>query len=171
MNIRVLKESGHEESMLGLSLSFGSDPSKLKLTAMSLARKDGGHNKFLESIIVWLDVTAPRFWWSQADTYRLSSKNSESTMHTVTKRKLTQKDFQYPIPVTILDTLNMYIEAKDLRMIKNMLPEGFLQRRVWCVSYKTLKNIISQRMDHKLPEWKLFCDCILNQVEFPGYLQ
>ena len=55
----------------------------MKEISEKLHDKDEGHNKFLESIIIWAEVTAPRYWWQEADTYRLSTKQSESTMHTL----------------------------------------------------------------------------------------
>ena len=94
---RIIGEYGFEQALFGLGLSYGitsgmsySDfikndnlVNKMSSVAEKLCSNDGGHNKFLESIKIWLDVDAPRFWWSEADTYRLSSKNSESTMHTL----------------------------------------------------------------------------------------
>lgn len=77
-NIEILNESGYEEAMLGLSLSFNQPVSNMKGVSDRLYDKDGGHNKFLESVCVWLDITMPRYWWSEADTYRISvTKQSE----------------------------------------------------------------------------------------------
>jgi hypothetical protein len=54
--------------------------------------------------------------------------------------------------------------------LKNSLPEGFLQRRIWNLNYKTLRNIIEQRFNHKLPQWRVFCDTVLQSVEHPEFL-
>lgn len=169
MNILIRKEAGYEEAILGLSLSYNIDPLDAVLVAQKLAHKDGGHNKFLESMYLWLDITAPRFWWQEADTYRLSTKQSESTMHTIKRRLLTQDDFEYP--VYNLDALNIVISSNvSIEAIKNILPEGFLQRRIWVMNYKTLKNILTQRYTHKLPQWRQFCEYILESVEHPELL-
>ena len=101
----VIGEYGYEQSLMGLGLSFGltADTSfedlkaearlckdtkleKLAKVALKLAPKDGGHNKFLESMQVWIDINAPRYWWSEFDTYRSGvTKQSASTMHTLVK--------------------------------------------------------------------------------------
>ena len=46
----------------------------------------------------------------------------------------------------------------DIDIIKNALPDGFLQGRTVCTNYKVLRNIILQRRNHKLPQWKFFCE-------------
>ena len=124
----------------------------------------------MESMIVWLDVRAPRFFWQGADTYRISTKQSESTMHTIMRRELTQDDFQDGVDSIVLGRVNDFIRAKDFQAVKRHLPESFLQRRVWCMSYKTLQNIWYQRHDHKLPEWKEFLDQIVEQLAHPEYV-
>lgn len=172
MKVAILKEVGCQETLLGLSLSHGVDVDRAAEVALKLACKDGGENKFLESIYVWLDVTAPRFWWQEADTYRISSKQSESTMHTIHKRLLTQDDFEGVIVTDLLNIINEYVaryqnerSTKRLVELKNVLPEGFLQRRIWVVNYKTLRNILLQRTNHRLPQWKYFCKYITEHVE------
>ena len=61
----------------------------------------------------------------------------------------------------------IYQAAKvgDLVGVKKRLPEGFLQTRMWCMNYKTLRNIILQRRTHRLPHWKEFIRQTLEQVE------
>jgi hypothetical protein len=78
-------------------------------------------------------------------------------MHTLTKRPLTQENFAYNVPEVLLSQLNyLILEDTDLLEAKNLLPEGFLQRRIVCASYKSLRNIYWQRAGHKLREWELF---------------
>lgn len=173
MKVTVLNEAGYEEALLGLSLSYESrTPAELAERGVDqkLAKMDGGHNKFLESIMVWLDVTAPRYWWQEADTYRLSTKQSASTMHTIMKRPLAQSDFQGGIPYEYLDFLNELVSGGEFVRLKQLLPESFLQRRIWCVSYKTLRNIFLQREMHKLPEWRQFIKEVRSQVKRPWLL-
>lgn len=170
MNIRIMREAGYVEAMIGLSLSYGISPiDRAEKVALTLAQKDGGHNKFLESIYIWFDITAPRFWWQEADTYRLSTKQSESTMHTLGKRTLTHDDFEYPI-YNLAEINNLLSANLNIAIIKNILPEGFLQRRIWVMNYKTLRNIILQRATHKLPQWKQFCAYALENVRHPQLL-
>lgn len=181
--IRVEKanESGYEAALTGLAHNKKQSLQKMGIVAERLSDKDGGHNKFLESIIVWLDVRAPRYWWQEADTFRLSTKQSESTMHTLTG-ELLAVDLEDPASMQTflqqnfepdscsLDTLKEIYRAaerKDLVGVKKRLPEGFLQTRMWCMSYRTLRNIILQRRTHRLPHWKEFIRQTLSQLDHP----
>ncbi len=171
MNVEILKEAGYEEAMLGLSLSHLQPVEDMPAIAYRLAYKDAGHNKFLESIVVWLDIAAPRYWWQQFDTYRVGiTKQSESTMHTLMNRKLKRSDFEYPIHLDTLRRLNELIEGGYFEMLKSDLPEGFLQRRIVCTNYKVLRHIVLQRKDHRLPEWQFFISEIRRQVGYYNWL-
>lgn len=171
MKVRILKEAGYEEAMLGLSLNKNQLLELMPQVAEKLATKDGGHNKYLESIQVWLDITAPRYWWSQFDTYRVGvTKQSESTMHTGLNRPLTGMDFEGGMDSSRLRELNFYIEQKNFDKFKQMLPESFLQRRIVNTNYKALRNIYKQRKNHRLNEWKEFCSYIARDLEFGHWL-
>lgn len=168
MKVKVLLEAGFEPAMLGLSLSYNAVLENMPDRATKLAHTGFGNSKFLESILVWLDVTAPRYWWQQMDTYRIGTKQSESTMHTLLRKQLTQEDFAFDIPPDWLNFLNTIV---DLELKKRLLPESFLQRRILCFSYKTLQNIYYQRQNHKLSEWREFCCEMLKQLEHSEYLR
>lgn len=173
MKVKVLKIAGVHEALVGLSLSYNVRIRRAAEVATQLWAKDGGHNKFLESIVVWIDMTAPRYFWQQFDTYRVGiSKQSESTMHTLTKKHLTQENFSESIPTEWLDHLNELIGENNLGRVKELLPESFMQRRVICINFKALKNIVDQRKTHKLKEWrqftKLFEEFIPNTLVMGG---
>lgn len=182
MNVQVIEEAGYDEAILGFSLSYNTKLERVKEILPKYAFGIPGEGKFLESMIIYLDVTAPRFWWQEADTYRVgTTKQSESTMHTITKCNLIQDDFEYPIPFRWLEDLNHLIylyktvtdveeKKKIFLQIKNNLPEGFLQRRIWMISYKTLQNIYNQRYNHRLPQWKEFLDSVLSQIKHPEFI-
>lgn len=182
MKTRIVKEAGYWIAAFGFSLSYNSTVERAKQLFPTFAFKQGGENKFLESIMIWLDVTAPRFWWQEADTYRVgTTKQSASTMHTVMKKELTNDDFEYPIHEDILKELNYNIwcyndlsssPAKEsyFLAIKNILPEGFLQRRIWMMSYKTLQNIYNQRKNHRLPQWKTFFMDVIPNIQHPEFI-
>lgn len=201
MKVKIIQEAGYEAALLGMGLSFGktsgvelcalnkehsemsyhgenSTLDSLHKIAKTLAHKQGGHNKSVEAIMVWIDVTAPLYWWKQADTYRMSTKQSESTMHTLMKRELTLDDFEIPedLAETVdslsisIKRINEYLKCKNFNAVNALLPQSFLQRRIWCMSYKTLQNIYIQRKTHKLFEWKLFCAEVLEQAEHPEFL-
>ena len=179
MKVQVLQETGLEWAKLGTSLSRLQPLENMDTVCNNLADKDGGHNKFLEFISVWLDITAPRYFWQQLSTYRIgNSWLSESTMYTITKNLLSQSNFEQHVCEELLNYLNNLItiyqksnnkEYKNqiFNEIKNNLPEGFLQRRVMVSNYKSLRNIILQRRNHKLYEWHYFCDQVMQQLTHP----
>ena len=172
MRVRVVEEHGYRSALLGLSLSYRRDPRDMEAVARRLCFRDGGHNKFLESIVVWLDIDAPRYFWQQFDTYRVGvTKQSESTMHTMTSRSLTQEDFAHPVPREHLDHLNRLIAEAAWEQVKRDLPESFLQRRIVCQNYMSLQRVIRQRRSHKLSEWSEFAEQVLRQVEQPEFLE
>ena len=54
------------------------------------------HRKFMRMITVYLDITAPLYWWKEFDTYKVGTvANSCSTMHTIHKKEFELTDFSY----------------------------------------------------------------------------
>jgi hypothetical protein len=52
------------------------------------------HRKFMRMITVYLDITAPLYWWKEFDTYKVGTvANSCSTMHKIAEKKFTREDF------------------------------------------------------------------------------
>ena len=184
ITVKKVEEAGYSSAMLGLSFNKKRNVEDMINVSTKLAPVEHGHNKFLESIVVWLDVRAPRYFWQEADTFRLSTKQSESTMHTLVKELLsvdmedtaavdeyvTQNFEPGSCSVELLMRIRDAAQRDALVEIKKMLPEGFVQRRLWCMSYKTLANIIIQRRKHRLPHWQEFVKQILDQVEHPELL-
>ena len=182
MKVKVLSEHGYEEAVLGFSLSYNTSIERTKEILPKYAFGIPGENKFLESIVLWVDVTAPRFWWQEADTYRVgSTKQSESSMHTLAKNGVTQENFEYPIDNTTLANINWLIDyynteanpgwkTESFARIKNYLPEGFLQRRIWSFNYKTLQNMYIQRINHRLPQWRYFLTEVTDNIEHKEYI-
>ena len=178
MNVTVLQEAGYEWAKYGFSLSF----KDRKLTreewwtpersahydgvVLKQAHRDGGHNKFLEHIVVWLEVEASLEFWKQLDTYRVGiSKQSESTMHTLDKRRIDPADFEgSPDDLEFLQYLD-YLETLAARDKSERLPQGYLQRREVVTNYKTLRHIAMQRRGHKLGHWSTFIGQLISQLE------
>lgn len=182
MKVNIIYETELEPALLGLGFSYGitsglsynefnndrETVKKMFKVSKTLYLKGDGHNKFLESIGVYLDITAPRYWWQQFDTYRVGvTKQSESTMHTLYTHPLEQSDFEQNISEPTLEKLNFYISHRMFEELKNEMPEGFLQRRAICTNYKVLRHIIKQREIHKLKQWKFFCEEVTKQAKYP----
>jgi len=146
-----------------------------KLLAQKLTKAGSEHCKFLRQIMVWADFDLPRNIHSEFDTYQFVVKNSESTMHTAHKRRLTQEDFEYGCYEPTLKHLNYLIEQRKsgvissndfIEVFKNALPEGFLQKRTTMLSYAQLLNIYNQRKKHRLKVWRDICEWILELPYF-----
>lgn len=130
------------------------------------------HCKHLRQIMVWADITAPRYWWNEFDTYRIGvEKVSCSTMHKLMDRELTLDDFEFDEKEKLEDatvfTLNSMItvykeiidadeKKKIWRKIIQHLPQSYLQKRTVMMSYAALRTIYRQRKWHKLREWEQF---------------
>ena len=184
MQVKILEEHGHDTALRGMAYSFkdrSTDPEswwpgqreRALARAPKLAPMDGGHNKFLRQIQLWIDIEAPRCWWSEFDTYKVGIvANSESTMHTLAKREPGMHDFEEGTSEAVVDAfVEVWRESNaDVTALKMNLPEGFLQRRVVTLNYANLRNIIAQRTGHRLKVWKTFIDAIMAQVDHPEYL-
>mgnify|MGYP003571253841 CR=1 FL=1 len=147
---------------------------------LSLRLQNAGpeHAKHLRQIMVWARITAPRYWWTEFDTYRVGvEKLSTSTMHKLLARPLTIEDFAHEsdnvkVLESTIDEINSRMtmvktlkdqgdldKSKEVwREIIQMLPQSYLQLRHVMLSYAALRNIIKQRTGHKLHEWAQFID-------------
>lgn len=145
-------------------------------------------SKFMRQIFVSMDITAPLFWWKEADTYKIATvANSCSTMHKITSSEITEENYSFdPEPdkpltdlptddyIRILDIKNRavadaewlrkkYNETKDKRywrLLVQINPDGWLQKRTWTGNYQNLRNMYFARKNHKLIEWRQFCQMI-----------
>lgn len=144
--------------------------------AMKLAKAGTDHRKFMRMINVTVDITAPLYYWKEAETYKVGTvSNSCSTMHTIHKKEFTLDDFSNEHLTDFswnrLDDLiahlnfcrKNFIETNDKdwwwQMIQ-LLPSSYNQRRTIQLNYEVLANIYKSRKNHKLDEWKEFCSWI-----------
>ena len=142
---------------------------------MTLRNAGTDHRKFMRMITVYLDITAPLYFWKEFDTYKVGTvANSCSTMHKIHAKEFTLEDFSCEklydplgdLRPTV-DRLNVYreryLETKDKndwwQMIQ-LLPSSYNQKRTVMLNYEVLANIYKSRKDHKLDEWHTFCDWI-----------
>ena len=142
------------------------------------ALRDAGtdHRKYMRMITVYLDITAPLYWWKEFDTYKVGTvANSCSTMHKIHDKEFELMDFScdHLTPVgldflwKIICELNYYrgqfLETKDKeywwQMIQ-LLPTSYNQKRTVMLNYEVLANMYKSRKHHKLDEWREFCNWI-----------
>ena len=138
-----------------------------------LSKAGTDHRKYMRMIVVYLDITAPLYWWKEFDTYKVGTvANSCSTMHKITEKEFTLEDFscermtadaQYTLEM-VIGTLNSYrkefldCNAKDYwYSIIQLLPSSYNQKRTVMLNYEVLANMYHARKNHKLDEWREFC--------------
>lgn len=143
----------------------------------TLCRAGTDHRKFMRMITVYVDITAPLYWWKEFDTYKIGTvANSCSTMHKITEKEFTLDDFSIEhlnknvIDKHFRDTINCLNFFRDLYnlnkdkddwwQIIQLLPSSYNQKRTIMLNYEVLTNIYHSRKNHKLNEWKHFCSWI-----------
>lgn len=138
------------------------------------------HRKFMRMIAVYVDITAPLYWWKEFDTYKVGTvANSCSTMHKIAEKEFTIEDFSCEHLdnswlVHLKETIKLLNEARDAyhwcntdakkewwwQMIQ-LLPSSYNQKRTVMLNYEVLANIYKSRNNHKLDEWSVgFMDWI-----------
>lgn len=140
-----------------------------------LAKAGTDHRKFMRMIVVYVDIIAPLYWWKEFDTYKVGTvANSCSTMHKIAEKEFTENDFSFENVVSNVATIDFflgrlnyardrYLETKDKKYWYSMiqlLPNSYNQRRTVMLNYEVLANIYKSRKEHKLDEWRVFCDWI-----------
>ena len=152
---------------------------------MKLAKAGSVHGKFRRMITVYMDIVAPLYWWKEFDTYKVGTvANSCSTMHKIHAKEFTLEDFSCEhlvwsdnnmsdedIPVKVMENLiyvlnhyrSVFLDTKDKthwwQMIQ-LLPSSYNQKRTVMLNYEVLSNIYQYRREHKLDEWREFCQWI-----------
>ncbi len=143
------------------------------------------HRKYMRMMPVYVRITAPLYWWKEFDTYKIGTvANSCSTMHKIAAKEFALEDFSYehlmdfeekgklrfsPLGTlqNTIDELNdcrdLYLKTKDKKywwQLIQLLPSSYNQTRNVMLNYEVLANIYRQRKNHKLDEWREFCEWI-----------
>ena len=134
------------------------------------------HAKYRRMIAIYVDITAPLYWWKEFDTYKVGTvANSCSTMHKIADKEFTIDDFSvnhltdlsiegFMALITYLNTLrdryNLDKNKEDWWQIIQLLPSSYNQKRTVMLNYEVLAGIYPMRKNHKLDEWQEFCQWI-----------
>lgn len=140
------------------------------------------HRKYMRMMPVYVRITAPLYWWKEFDTYKVGTvANSCSTMHKIAEKGFTLGDFSIEhlnddrsaelSNVEWLEHLIHHLNRDRLRFIETkdkqywwqmiqLLPSSYNQTRNVMLNYEVLANIYRQRKNHKLDEWREFCNWI-----------
>ena len=155
--------------------NFVMGPNDLDL-AKRLSKAGTDHRKYLRQIFISVDVTAPLYWWKEYDTYKVGTvANSTSTMHKIHSKPFEISDFSTDHmteeSLKVFEGFVGYIESVRQKFIQTKdkadwydliqrLPSSYNQMRTLTFSYETAANIYRSRKDHKLMEWREFCQWI-----------
>lgn len=175
----VFDASDHELNVQTFEYYIGEEDRKLM---HKLAKAGNEHAKFRRMLNVTMDITAPLYFWKEFDTYKVGTvANSCSTMHKIHSKEFTLDDFSVEHLYTnnleafgtIISALNeareVYLKTKekeDWWQMIQLLPSSYNQRRTVQLNYEVLNHIYHQRKNHKLDEWREFCDYILKTLPY-----
>lgn len=150
--------------------------------AQKLILAGSPHSKFLRQIMVSVDITAPMYFWTEFDTYKVGTvADSCSTMHKLLNTEITLENFEKPLtPMPLwqeyyialqnaIDNLEYVRKSgapNSLKIMKMLLPAAYLQKRTVTMNYQNLRNMYFQRRDHMLKEWN---EDFINWIETLQY--
>ena len=126
-----------------------------------------GHDQFLTGIIVQFDLTFSIKAWVEAERYHFFDfVSSQSTMHRITQLDPNEQCNVYVV-LEIIKILERLIERYNndptpenyLDVLYNV-PVGYELTARMTTNYRQLKTIYYQRRNHRLPEWRLFCQWV-----------
>ena len=156
-----------------LTTDFAKSTVKLATSAMG-----EGHDNFLNGIIVQFDLTFTNKAWVEAERYHFFDfVSSQSTMHRITRFDLDKAYIEYVDPRMIeimkekvkdyndlnekaktegSSEYNEELKRKYLEILYSN-PAGFRLTARMTTNYRQLKTMYAQRKNHRLPEWRVFC--------------
>lgn len=169
-------DSGHEfieydangDECFAADITIGPNDHKLM---MNLAKGGPVHAKYRRMITVYVDITAPLYWWKEFDTYKVGTvANSCSTMHKIHSEPISTDDFSLEYVKLCPAGEEYFKELENLRVKYNetgnkkywyaliqLLPSSYNQKRTIMLNYEVLAGIYPMRRNHKLDEWHDFC--------------
>ncbi len=175
---------------------FGKDEKTKSIykRACALGNSQGGHDQFLSGILVAFDLSFTNKAWTEAERYRfLTFVSSQSTMHRITKFNLNtqyneyvdkrivkimkSKVKEYNLLVDTYESVKStatkeYLDELDNRLTNLYLeilysnPAGFILTARITTNYRCIKNIYGQRYNHRLPEWREFCEYMKENLPY-----
>ena len=156
---------------------------------------NGAHGQWMTGVRVAFDLTCTNKMWVEAERYRfLEFVSSQSTMHRITKFNLRNQYNEYVDP-RVIDIMEEKVqeynalcasivpqsceaveEHENLKKHKYLEilytnPAGFELTARMTTNYRCLLNIYVQRHNHRLPEWREFCQELLKLPMFPELVE
>ena len=143
--------------------------------ALGMSEIGSGHDNWLNGPTVIFDLTATNKFWVEMERYHfIDFVSSQSTMHRITKFDLSKSYIKY-VDQRMIDIMqekineyNRIVETgndEDKKLLPELYlgilysnPAGFTLTARMRTNYRQLKTIYRQRHDHRLPEWREFCE-------------
>ncbi len=164
---RAVKASGNPMRTV-IDDSEVTDADFRRAMKLGTTKSGEGHDNYLKGILVQMDVTAPLYWWKQAQRYHwFDFISSQSTMHCLMKFEINDQCVEETSSEVLAVIAKLVEEYKTLeegetkqllwRKIVASLPCGFCLGATMTTNYQQLKTMYHQRKHHKLKEWNIFC--------------
>lgn len=173
MKIDNVQVYGLEDSIKAAKYPMAVNINKLnsditdRTISLGSSNKGEGHDNFLNGIVVQFDLTFSLKAWTELQRYHfIDFVSSQSTMHRIAKFDIAEQCNQYVDGVIInrlQELINEYnadpTSEKYLNVLYN-IPTGFQLTARMTTNYRQLKTMYYQRKNHRLPEWREFCDWV-----------
>ena len=138
---------------------------------LSKAPLNSGHVSFAKGIVVNMDITFSNKAWIEFQRYHFADIiTGMSTMHRISKFDLTKAFNEYVDGTIIHILMDLQKEYKENPTKENYLkllystPSGLLMTNRVTTNYLQLMNMYAQRHNHRLPEWRQFCEELLEKL-------
>lgn len=159
---------------VGLMEAVGDKDVERGLKLVKASNGNGAHAQWLTGVRVNFDLTCSNKMWVEAERYRFFEfVSSQSTMHRIAKFDLESQCNEY-VSSQVIEAVNRLKDIYNqnptpenyLRLLYN-IPSGFELTARIATNYRCLLNIYIQRYNHRLPEWRQFCDYM--RANLPGF--
>ena len=136
---------------------------------LAFAPKGSAHDNWLCGIVVHFDVTFTVKAWTEAERYHwFEIVSSQSTMHRIARLGENENNFVDYVDPVVLETISRLIDDYNNETDETLKKEKYLKLLYSCptgikltamvvTNYQQLKTIYAQRLNHRLPEWRAFC--------------
>lgn len=169
-NVEIMGlESSIKASKYPMAVSTDDCNDEVTKRQISLAQspKGEGHDQFLTGIRVNFDLTFTNKAWVELERYRfIEFVSSQSTMHRIARFNLREQFNEY-VDVRMIDIMeelkekyNQSGDKEDYLRLLYSNPAGFRLTARLTTNYRALKTVYAQRKNHRLPEWREFCDWV-----------
>lgn len=140
---------------------------------LAQSKSGEGHDQWLTGVVVQFDVTGSLKWWTEAQRYHfLDFVSSQSTMHRITRFDIDDQCLEYvefeikEILKELVSDYNQHPTPENYLRVLYNIPTGFQLTAGMTTNYRQLKTIYKQRRNHRLPEWREFCEWCLTLPYF-----